>query len=201
MGNGVGPADDSVVRQQDGVVVAGEGADGLSEGLGAGGFVGSQGCGADGGFVLGDESDGRDGAGHGKGSGVGRMTVDDGAGAGARAVDLKMKQQFAGSQAVAGEDVAAEVRQADIGWLHVALAHHGGGAEQKALAEPDADVAAVSIDILPLPQLAAYGDDLKAQGASLRRAGGRKRRHFGLGFSLRQFPFLLRRRDQRLLHS
>ena len=173
VGDGVCPANDAVVREQDGVVIADEGADGLSKGLGAGGFVGRDGGGADGGFVLGDEADGR------ARSRSWRKAVAWGGWQWTTArrhrvgaVDLEVQQQFAGAQAFAGEDVAVEIGEADVVRLHVALAHHGGGAEQKALAETDADVASVAVDILALPQLAADGDDFEAESVGLGRAGG-----------------------------
>jgi hypothetical protein len=90
--------------------------------------------------------------------------VHHGAGLGVGLVNLQMQQQFAGARTVAGQNVAVQVREADVGRLQVALAQHGGRAEHIARAQADADVAAVAVHILPLPQLAAHANDLGAQG-------------------------------------
>ena len=90
------------------------------------------------------------------------MAMNHGAGAGVAPINLKMQQQFAGAHTIAGQNISVEIREADIGRLHVALAHHGRCAEQVALAEPHTDVSAVAVDILPLPQLAADSNDLHA---------------------------------------
>ena len=91
-------------------------------------------------------------------------------------VNLQMQQQLAGAHPVACQNVAVQIGEADVRRLHVPLAHHGRRAQQIALAQPHADVAAVAVHILALPQLAADSNNLHAQRVGLRRAGRRKRR-------------------------
>jgi len=168
MGDGVRPADDSMVGKQDGVVILDEGEDCLREGLRAGRFKPSQRGGADEDLVFGDESTRGWSAGKRKGCRIGRVAVDDGTCARRSAIDLEVEKEFAGAVGISRNDVAAHVGEADVSRGHVALADHGGGAEDVVRADAAADVAAVAIDVLAVPELAAGADDFVAESFSLK---------------------------------
>ena len=134
----------------------------FGEGLSSGGFVGGDGGWADEDFVFGKVAVGRNSAGDGEGRGVGRMAVNDGAGFGVGLEDFEVKQQFAGEIAVADEDFSVEIGEADIGGLKIGFAQQRWRAEQVIFADADADVAAVAVDVLALPELASDADNLGA---------------------------------------
>ena len=180
----------------------------LGKGLGAGRFVGRNRCRADRGLVLGDQPDGRRGAGHREGRGVRRMAMHNGAGYGVGFVDGQMQQHLAGPHAVACQDVAVQIGEADVGRRHIPLAHHRRRAEQVLLAQTDADIASVAVHVLPLPQLAAHQDNLLAQGFGLEKERGLQRRtRLGLRrvrtlrHGLHRFLALLLKRNPTLLHG
>jgi len=89
-------------------------------------------------------------------------------------VDGAVEQDFAGALTVADKDVSIEIGKADVGGLQGALAHHRGRAEKIAGAKPGTDVASVAVNVLPLPELAAHGDDLGAKGFGQSRFGGQR---------------------------
>src|SRR3974390_2615530 len=97
------------------------------------------------------------------------MAVDDGAGAGIGTIDLQMQQQLAGAETIAGKDVAIKVGEADVGRLQITLAEHCRSAEHVVGVETGTDVSASAIDVFALPQLAAHGDDLGAEGIGFER--------------------------------
>src|SRR5665213_1393565 len=101
-----------------------------------------------------------------------RMTMHNSASARTALVDFDVQQQFAGAVTIASQDVALEIRKANVGRCHIALADHGWRAEQVALPQADTYVAAVAVNVLPFPKLAACVDDVHAQSMRLRRARG-----------------------------
>ena len=150
-----------------------KGQDSLSEGLGSRGFIGRNGSGANEDFVFRDETDGRRRAGDGEGRGMRRMTMDDGACTRVGLVDFEVHEEFAGPRSVAGQHVAIEVAETDVGRLDVPLADQGRSAKHRVRTEAHADVAAVAVDVAALPELSADGDDFGAKEIGFRRKGCR----------------------------
>ena len=208
MGGRVRPADHSVILEQNRVVVLDERQHRLGKSLRSGSLIGSHGSRTDEYLVFGNQPVGRRGAGDGKGCGVGRMTMHHGAGLGVRLVNLQVQQQFAGTRAFSGQNIALQVQKTDVRQLQVALAQHGGRAEHVARAEARADVPSVAINILPLPQLAAHADNLRAHGLGLEGVGNSHGRFFfrlqrarNLRHGLRRSAHLFRNWNRCLLHG
>ena len=82
-------------------------------------------------------------------------------------VNLKMKKQFAGAEPASGNYIPIQIGETDVRRFHVPFANHGGSTQHVLVAQPAADVAAISIDILTLPQLAPGGHDLGLQSLRL----------------------------------
>ncbi len=91
-------------------------------------------------------------------------------------VDFDVQQQFAGAVTIARQDISLEIRKANVSRRHVTLTNHRWRAEQVSLPQADTDVAAVAVNVLPLPKLAARVDDFHPQSVRLRRARGRQGR-------------------------
>ena len=80
-----------------------------------------------------------------------------------------MQKQFAGQRAIAGQNLSVQIGEADVGDFEVSLAEHGGRAEHEVRAQSHADVAAVPVHVLPVPKLAAYVNNLRAERIGLGR--------------------------------
>ena len=169
VGDRVGPADDAVIGQQNRIVIFDKGKHGLGKGAGSWSFIGRQGDRPDKYFLLRDQVALRHHPGNGVGGGVGRMAVNDGFGAGDSFVNLQMQQNFAGLGTVAADLSIVEVDQRNVLHAQVSLAAERGRAENIVGRNTDGDIAAISIDILPFPELAAHAHHLLLEGGGLRR--------------------------------
>src|SRR5580704_6866994 len=161
--DGIGPADNPVVRKQNGVVVLDKRQYRFGEGLGSWSLVACDGGRADEDFVLGYQADRRSCAGDCEGRGMGRMAVHDSLSTWVGLVDCEMQKKFTGAWPAAGQHVALEITEADVRGLNVALADHGRRAEHRVRAEAHADVASIPVDVAALPKLLADGDDFGTQ--------------------------------------
>jgi hypothetical protein len=83
------------------------------------------------------------------------MAVENGFGLGHGLEDFKMQQQFAGAGASAGKLVAVEIDQANVLGRQVEFADESRRTQNFVGADAIGDVAAVAVDKLAQPELAA----------------------------------------------
>jgi hypothetical protein len=120
----------------------------------------------------------RHGPGHRKRRRIRRMAMHHRPRLGIGLVNLQMQQQFAGQHPVPGQNLSIQVGEANVSRLRSALLSSVGVHSRYLGAQPHADVAAVAVHILPLPQLAPHVDDLRPQTLGLKRVGNHQRRLF-----------------------
>ena len=89
---------------------------------------------------------------------MGRVAVDAGGDAGGLHHG-EVGLDLAGGGAHAGLLAALEVDEAEVVGFHEALADERGRAQHEVLGHADADVAAVAVDVLALPEAAAHVAD------------------------------------------
>ena len=174
--DGIGPANDAVIGEEHGVVRLHVGKNSFSKGLGARRFIGRYGDVAHDHFEFRNNQIGREAAGDCVGSGVGRMTMNDSLSIGHSLVDFEMEKQLARSAFAAGELISVEIDEANVLGREVEFADQRRRAEDGVGAEAKRDVAAVTVDILAHPELAAGSADFIFDGFGFR---GRKNRAFG----------------------
>ena len=88
------------------------------------------------------------------------MAVDHGSGAGHSFIDFQVQQNLAGLRPISTDLTIVQVHQGKIFHPHVAFAAQGGSADHVLAGDPGGDVAAIAVDVLPLPELPPRADDL-----------------------------------------
>src|SRR5208282_855938 len=111
-------------------------------------------------FLLGNDGPRRNQPGYGIGGGVRRMAMNDGPSLRNCLINLKVQQNFTRMWPFAAYPDVIHVDQRQILGREVALAAHRGSADRILVPDTIGDIAAVALNVLPLPKLSSYADDL-----------------------------------------